>query len=70
MIKYNLQFELYDLLADQIFHSFAVTMAGVGKTEHIAFAVAVDRLNFRNELFKNEMEEGISKLLSYYEQNC
>ncbi|WP_194285679.1 hypothetical protein [Sphingobacteruim zhuxiongii] len=70
VIKFNLQFEIYDLLADQIFHSFSTILGGVGKTEAQAFAVAVDRLNLANKNYDVEFKAAIKKINDYYAQNC
>lgn len=68
--KYSIQIELYDQMADQTFHSFDFTLAGIGRTEAQAFAHAISKLNLRNRSFSKEMDLGVEALVSYYEKNC
>ena len=72
LIAQNLDITLFigDALSNTIFSNFTLSLKGVGTNENKAFIDAFKTLNPKNKDIMAFLENGKSKILSYYESQC
>ena len=72
LIAQNLDVTLYvgDAVTNTIFSNTTITMKGVGTNENKAFIEAFKTMNPKNKDVVAFLEEGKTKIISYYSTNC
>ena len=72
MIAQNLDVTLYvgDALTNTVFSNTTITVKGVGTNENKAFIEAFKTINPKNKDVVAFLEEGKTKIISYYSTNC
>jgi hypothetical protein len=72
MIAQNLDISLYvgDALTNTVFSNTTITVKGVGTNENKAFIEAFKTINPKNKDVVAFLEEGKTKIISYYSTNC
>jgi hypothetical protein len=72
MIAQNLDVTLYvgDALTNTVFSNTTITVKGVGTNENKAFIEAFKTINPKNMDVVEFLEEGKTKIISYYSTNC
>jgi hypothetical protein len=72
MIAQNLDITLYvgDALTNTVFSNTTITVKGVGTNENKAFIEAFKTINPKNKDVVAFLEEGKTKIISYYSTNC
>ena len=72
LIAQNLDVTLYvgDAVTNTIFSNKTITVKGVGTNENKAFIEAFKTMNPKNKAIVAFLEEGKTKIISYYSTNC
>jgi hypothetical protein len=72
MHTYTLEITFYigDGIEGTLFASTSMELKGVGTTETKAYIGALKRINPKNPIFKDFIEEGKTKIIEYYNSKC
>jgi len=72
MIAQQVSLTVYvgDAITKTLFSSLTLNLKGVGTNENKSFIEAIKRINPKSEELKGLLEEGKSKIISYYTSNC